>query len=302
MTYRHDEIAIKLWYRHQTDRLIVDYLVREGQYDLAAEFSTESNLADFDDVDLFVGKVKPVVESLGNGDFKEAQKWLHVNASKLKKLDTNLVSRFELELRLQEFISMIQAGQSAEAIKFAQETFLPYTQMDDYFAKRVKHAMSSLVFLGMKDSPLAQEFTSGARGQFLIREFHKVFFSLYGLTEEPLLSIAVISGLHALITPACIRHSNDAQLSVPADCPACAQELSGVIQKIPLPSRPTSSLVCPITRKPIDETNYPLALPNGHVYSKAAIDEGTAAGTNKFVDPRTGDAFERSTIRRVFIM
>jgi macrophage erythroblast attacher len=297
-----DDVALKLWYRHQTDRLIVDFLVREGEYEKAADFSADSNLSDFEDVDLFFGKVKPVVDALNNGDCKEVSKWMHSNASKLKKLDSNLVARFELELRLQEFITMIQAGNSAEAIKYAQDTFLAYTEMGEYFGTRIKHAMSCLVFLGLKDSPLALEFTGPQRWSFLIREFHKLFFSLYGLSEDSLLSISVVSGLHAIITPTCVRHSHD-ELSNPShnfDCPACARPSKDVLSLIPLPHRPTSSLVCPITRSPIDESNYPMALPNGQVYSKTAIEQFSTGSS--FTDPRTGASFEVSSIRRVYIM
>lgn len=300
---RHDDIALKLWYRHQTDRLIVDYLVRTGNYDLAVEFSTESNLLDFDDVDLFAGKVKPVVECLMKGDIKEAQRWMVSNASKLKKMDSSVVRRFELELHVQEFVALLLASRSGEAIKFAQETFLAYTQMGEQFEKRVTHAMSLVVFLGVKDSPLALEFTGPLRWKYLIQEFHKVFFAVYGLTEEPLLSVAVLCGLHALNTPACVRHGDGSSTSKPPeDCPACAAVLMDLVPKVPLPSRLTSSLVCPITRLPIDETNYPVALPNGSVYSKAAINQATDVGTSKFTDPRTGEQLELSSVRRVFIM
>lgn len=83
-TSLQDEVAVKQWYRHQVDRLIVDYLVREGDYDRAMEFSAEANLSEFEDVDLFIGKVKPVLESMKRGDIKEVSKWMHSNASKLK--------------------------------------------------------------------------------------------------------------------------------------------------------------------------------------------------------------------------
>lgn len=304
-TALHDEVAIKLWYRHQTDRLIVDFLVREGEYERAAEFSLDSNLSDFEDVDLFLGKVKPVVESLRNGDYKEVVKWMHMNASKLKKLDANLVARFELELRLQEFLGMIQDGKSAEAIAFAQQTFLVYAEMGDYFSGRIKHAMSSLVFLGMKDSPVAQEFVGPQRWNFLIREFHKLFFHLYGLSNEPLLSIAILAGLQATATPTCVRHAVKDKDVTPTstahiDCPSCSLSLKSLLTQISLPHRPTSSLVCPITHIPIDETNYPMALPNGQVYSKKAIDLHSASNT--FTDPSSGVDFELNSIRRVFIM
>lgn len=300
-----DEVAVKQWYRHQVDRLIEDYLVREGDYDRAMEFSAEANLSEFEDVDLFIGKVKPVLESMKRGDIKEVSKWMHSNASKLKKLDSNLVARFELELRLQEFLSMAQVGDMTEALGFAQTTLLSYIEMGDYFATRVKHAMSSLLFLKTQDSPITQEFLGPQRWEFLIQEFHKLFYHMYGLSQEPLLSIASMAGLQATVTPTCVRHASKTNGTIQSssaiiDCPACAESWKHILPLVPLPHRATSSLVCPITHRPIDETNYAMALPNGQVYSKQAIDLHSDDST--FTDPNSGASFETSSIRRVFIM
>lgn len=288
--------------------MVVDWLVREGRYETAKTFSIESKLSDFEDIDLFMGKVKPVVDGLLRGELEEAEKWMHANALKLKKAEGNLVAKFELELRLQAFVSHVIAGRSAEAISYAQATFLPYTTMGGEWAERVRHAMGFLVFLGAADSPVSQQFLGQDRYHFLIEEFHKLFFTLYGLPETPLLSIAVIAGLHALSTPTCLAHSSDSHslpeshtLSHP-DCPACNSELKAALRSIPLSNRPTSSLVCPLTRKPIDEDNPPMALPNGQVYSKAAIDQGSKNTASLFVDPKTGHHFQLSEIRRVYIM
>jgi len=281
--------------------------VRSGEYERAEAFSSECQLGEFEDVDLFVGKVKPVLDSLDHGDCKEVVKWMHQNSSKLKKLDSNVVSKFELELRLQEFVAMIQSGNSSQAIKYAQDTFLPYTEMGEAFAARVKHAMGCLVFLGLKDSPLSQEFTGKDRWEFLKGEFLKLFYSLYGLTQEPLLEISVVAGLHALLTPTCQRAAcgmlpDATNAHQPLECPACSQDVREAILQVPLPIRSTSSLVCPITRAPIDESNYPMALPNGQVYSKKAIDQGTSMDHSTFTDPRSGETFDVTSIRRVYIM
>lgn len=286
----------------------MDWLVREGKYEMAQSFSFDSKMADFEDIDLFMGKVKPVVEGLVQGDLEEVEKWMHANSLKLKKLEGNLVAKFELELRLQAFVSHVIAGRSADAIAYAQSTFLQYTQMGGEWAERVRHAMGFLVFLGSADSPVSQQFVGEERYRFLVEEFHRLFFTLYGLPENPLLSIAVVSGLHALSTPSCHYHSSGTH-SLPAahsltqlDCPACNSELQSVLRSVPLSNRPTSSLVCPLTRKPIDEHNPPMALPNGQVYSRAAIEQGSKNSADQFVDPKTGQHFPLTDIRRVFIM
>lgn len=296
-------MALKIWYRHQTDRLIIDYLVREGNYELASKFSSEFNLADFEDIDLFVGKVKPVVEALKQGDCKEVAKWMQANASKLKKLAGNMVAKFELELRIQEFVSILLDKQPEKAFKFSQETLSPYLMMGADFGPRVKHAIAFIAFANDPDSEVFQEFTGEKRWEFLIASFHQVFFALYGLSENSLLSISVLSGLHALSTPSCLKHAKDIEAQpVQSDCPACNTDASALIEKLPMPHRPTSSLVCPITHLPLDETNYPLALPDGQVYSKTAIDNATHFDTQSFTDPRTGHVHLISDLRRVYIM
>ena len=273
---------------------------------MAQAFSTDAKLTDFEDVDLYIGKVKPVVEGLMSGNLDEVQKWLHTNSLKLKKVEGNSVAKFELELHLQVFSSHVIAGNASSAIAYAQSTFLPYTEMGGEWAERVKQAMGFLVFVGMTDSPTLQQFRGEDRYRYLIDQFLKIFFNLYGLPDTALLSIAVASGLHAISTPVCQSHSHQSSSqsnnSANTDCPSCNPDLKEAVKSIPLPNRPTSSLVCPVTRKPIDEDNPPMALPNGQVYSKAAIDQGSRNAESIFVDPKTGDHVPVADIRRVFIM
>lgn len=284
----------------------MDWLVREGRYEMAQAFSAEAKLTDFEDVDLYIGKVKPVIEGLMDGNLEEVQKWLHTNSLKLKKVEGNEVAKFELELHLQVFSTHVIAGNSNNAIAYAQSTLLPYTTMGGEWAERVRQAMGFLVFAGMTDSPTLQQFRGEERYRSLIEQFLRIFFNLYGLPETALLSIAVASGLHAISTPVCQTHSHqstsDSNSSANTDCPSCNPDLRDAVKSIPLPNRPTSSLVCPVTRKPIDEDNPPMALPNGQVYSKAAIDQGSRNANNIFVDPKTGDHVPVAEIRRVFIM
>ncbi|KAJ1485277.1 hypothetical protein T484DRAFT_1794189 [Baffinella frigidus] len=103
--------------------------------------------------------------------------------------------------------------------------------------------------------------------------------------------------------------------------------------KLPLANRLRSLLVCPITGQVMDEQNPPLALPNGRVYSSSALLEMAGAREREVLDEQppplalpnggvcsssallemagaregqieciaTGETFDFSDLRKVFI-
>lgn len=52
----------------------------------------------------------------------------------------------------------------------------------------------------------------------------------------------------------------------------------------------------------MDESNRPLVLPNGHVYSTRAIKELLTRADGKVVCPRTGDTFPASEVQTIYII
>jgi len=62
----------------------VDYLLRQGCYETAIKFSTNTNLTEFVDIDIFLAG-KKVLDCFEKKSCKEAILWCNENKSKLKK-------------------------------------------------------------------------------------------------------------------------------------------------------------------------------------------------------------------------
>ena len=99
------------WSRIRLNRLLVDYLLREGYNDAAAHLAQEKNIEELVDVDAFVACHK-IERSLREGKrTTEALNWCKENGQGLKKGGSNL----EFELRLQQYIEMVRQGHEAGA-------------------------------------------------------------------------------------------------------------------------------------------------------------------------------------------
>jgi macrophage erythroblast attacher len=165
---------------------------------------------------------------------------------------------------------------------------------------------------------------STERWEILRSQFKDTFFSMYGITSLPLLSLTVAAGLSTLKLAACeppvsqttgpsvigtitadnanststaqdpITEStlpfayygpNSIDPALPmmtdptpldphsahthrnVDCPTCAKDLSVLAKEVPFSHHVNSTLVCRISGEVMDDVNYPMAFPNGYVYS-----------------------------------
>ncbi len=77
------------------------------------------------------------------------------------------------------------------------------------------------------------------------------------------LEILFQSGLMGLKTSFCL-HEKSKNLT----CPSCNDEIKRLGISLPSSQHPVSALFCRITNEKMDETNPPMALPNGQVYSE----------------------------------
>jgi macrophage erythroblast attacher len=107
------------WSRTRLDRLLVDYLLRQGYTESARALSEEKGIDDLVDVGVFeeCGRIE---KSLKAGRTQECLAWCAENKQALKKLENNL----ELELRLQQFIELARSGdmkQRLEAMSYARK-------------------------------------------------------------------------------------------------------------------------------------------------------------------------------------
>eukprot|EP01102_Stenamoeba_stenopodia_P008643 TRINITY_DN2511_c0_g1_i1.p1 TRINITY_DN2511_c0_g1~~TRINITY_DN2511_c0_g1_i1.p1 ORF type:complete len:546 (-),score=131.93 TRINITY_DN2511_c0_g1_i1:220-1857(-) len=84
-------------------------------------------------------------------------------------------------------------------------------------------------------------------------------------------------------------------------CPICHPLLKELARALPFSHHVNSSLMCSLTGRVMDEDNFPYVLPNGHVYSRIAIEEIMTKNDGKVVCPKTGAVFSFSQLKKAFI-
>ncbi|CAI9091509.1 OLC1v1026563C3 [Oldenlandia corymbosa var. corymbosa] len=241
------------WSNTRLKRILVDYMLRMSYYDTAIKLAESSNIQDLVDIDVFF-EARRVIEALQNKDVVPALAWCADNKSRLKKSK----SKFEFQLRLQDFIELVRAENNMRAITYARKYLAPWgaTHM-----KELQRVMATLAFRSNTECATYKVLFEAKQWDFLVDQFKQEFCKLYGMTLEPLLNIYLQAGLSALKTPFCYED----------DCskedPLSQDHFRKLASPLPFSKQHHSKLVCYITKELMDTENPPLVLPNGYVYS-----------------------------------
>ncbi|CAK9142941.1 unnamed protein product [Ilex paraguariensis] len=241
------------WNNMRLKRILVDYMLRMSYYDTAMKLAESSNIQDLVDVDVF-HEAKKVIDALQNKEVAPALAWCADNKSRLKKSK----SKFEFQLRLQEFIEFVRAENNMRAITYARKYLAPWGATH---LKELQRVMATLAFRSNTECATYKVLFEPKQWDFLVDQFKQEFCKLYGMTLEPLLNIYLQAGLSALKTPLCYED----------DCtkedPLSQESFRKLAQPLPFSKQHHSKLVCYITKEVMDTENPPLVLPNGYVYS-----------------------------------
>ncbi|GJR28143.1 macrophage erythroblast attacher-like protein [Tanacetum coccineum] len=193
------------------------------------------NLQDLVDIEIFY-EAKKVIDALQNKEVAPAFSGVSDE------------SKFEFQLRLQEFIELGRGADKLPAVKYARKHLAPWTAT---YMKEFQKIMGALF--------------EPKQWNFLVDQFKQEFCRLYGMTLEPLLNIYLQAGLSALKTPFCYED----------DCtkedPLSQENFRKLANPLPFSKQHHSKLVCYITKELMDTENPPLVLPNGYVYSEKAL-------------------------------
>ncbi|WMV23418.1 hypothetical protein MTR67_016803 [Solanum verrucosum] len=191
------------------------------------------------------------------------------------------MSKFEFQLRLQEFIELVRAENMMRAITYARKYLAPWgsTHM-----KELQRVLATLAFKSNTECTTykVKVLFESKQWDYLIDQFKQEFCKLYGMTLEPLLNIYLQAGLSALKTPFCYED----------DCtkedPLSQESFRKLASPLPYSKQHHSKLVCYITKELMDTENPPLVLPNGYVYSTKALEEMAKKNDGRITCPRTG--------------
>ncbi|KAE8449090.1 GID complex subunit containing RING finger motif [Mollisiaceae sp. DMI_Dod_QoI] len=291
-----DDVKYEEWSRTRLDRLLVDYLLRNGYKESAGALAKEKGIEDLVDVDTFV-QMSRIRESLQNGRVSEALTWCNDNKKELRKMDSNL----EFMLRFQQYIELVRTQDQSkllESIAHAKKYLLPFRET---YPKEVQQACGLLAFPPGTHAEVYSELYSPSRWTTLSNLFMQTHNTLLSLPSVPLLHIALSAGLSALKTPSChSSHNNNTSISPTSSsslttsvCPICSTELNGLARNVPYAHHTKSHV----------ESDLVL-LPNGCVYGLERLEEysrkaGLEAGFVK--DLRGGEMFEVGSLKKVYI-
>ncbi|PBP25241.1 negative regulation of gluconeogenesis [Diplocarpon rosae] len=136
-----DDVKYEEWSRTRLDRLLVDYLLRNGYQESAGALAREKGIEDLVDVETFV-QVGRIRESLQRGRTQEALAWCQENKKELRRMESNL----EFMLRFQQYIELVRSQDHAkllESIGHAKKYLLPFREA---YPKEVQQACGLLAF------------------------------------------------------------------------------------------------------------------------------------------------------------
>ncbi|KAJ0650772.1 putative transcription factor interactor and regulator LisH family [Helianthus annuus] len=265
---------ISEWNNMRLKRILVDYMLRMSYYDTAAKLAESSNIQDLVDIDIFY-EAKKVIDALQNKEVAPALAWCADNKSRLKKSK----SKFEFQLRLQEFVELVRSENNVRAVMYARKYLAPWaaTYMNEF-----QKVIATLAFTRNTGCEIYKVLFEPKQWDFLMDQFKQEFCRLYGMTLEPLLNIYLQAGLSALKTPFCYED----------DCtkedPLSQESFRKLAMPLPFSKQHHSKLVCYITKELMDTENPPLVLPNGYVYSTKALEDMATKNNGKITCPRTG--------------
>ncbi|KAL3523743.1 hypothetical protein ACH5RR_016577 [Cinchona calisaya] len=275
------------WNNTRLKRILVDYMLRMSYYDTAMKLAGSTNIEDLVDIDVFL-EAKKVIEALQSKEVTPALAWCVENKSRLKKSK----SKFEFQLRLQEFIELVRSENNMRAITYARKYLAPWgaTHM-----KELQRVMATLAFKSNTECPTYKVLFETKQWDYLVDQFKQEFCRLYGMTLEPLLNIYLQAGLCALKTPSCFED----------DCtkedPLSQEGFRKLAMPLPYSKQHHSKLVCYITKELMDTENPPLVLPNGYVYSTKALEEMAKKNNGRITCPRTGYVCNYTEVIKAYI-
>jgi macrophage erythroblast attacher len=84
----YEDVKYEQWSRTRLDRLLVDYLLRNGYKESASVLSKERGIEELVDVETFL-KMSKIRESLRCGRVNEALSWCSENKKELRKMEVS---------------------------------------------------------------------------------------------------------------------------------------------------------------------------------------------------------------------
>ena len=238
------------------NRWLVDYLVYLKCYQSAQALMESENLFSLCDVELYK-ELQTITQELERRNCKLLLQWCTDNKASLKKSKSSI----EFTCRQLEYIQLIKSKDIKNAIEYARQHF---TLFANEHQQEIYNLMGLLTTKLDTKCPTYKKLLSDSQWDSLIYQFQTDFATIAGLTEHPILILAIQAGLSALKTKGCHPDKHP-------HCPCCTTDLYQFSKKLPYSHRTNTCLRCPVTGLVINEDNQPLVLPSGFVISESVV-------------------------------
>lgn len=278
------------WSKVRLNRLLVEYLVRQGFHQSAAALAREEGIENLVDLEVHA-RCHRIGDNLRRRNMEECLAWCSEHRVMMRKIEDN---RLEFELRLQQYIELCRSGRRSDARSHAIKHLAPHWEQHQ---KKISEAAVLLVFTTNTNAERYRTWYSQSRWDDLASLFIETHNQLFSLPTRPLLLIALSAGLSALKTPSC--HSKHASSTANASstttsvCPICSTELNELARPLPYAHHTKSEV-----------ENDPVVLPNGRVYGRSRLLEmsaKTGVEPGQVKDPTTSEVWPDSRVRKVYI-
>ncbi len=298
--------------------LIADYLFRQdfkGAASALAKHAEVEGLCDFEDM----SRRATVAGELREGNTESAISWCEDNAARLKKLGSPFRARlaiFELRQRVAERdeavykrssakkdVSAIQAEdkqQSAVLLAWARREVAPAISScppnhRTELMKQFQALCGAAMFPPSSEGQMSRyKFDTDA-----VEEGEKLATLFSTLHEGSSLQHGLLTSLFAMGCTA-VR----TQLCTPtpgAACPTCNPNVHPMAKTLPLSEKVVSRVICRYSGRPMTDSNPPLMLPNGNVYSTETVHKLAEVNDGRVIDPFTKDEYPLADAVKVFI-
>uniref|UniRef100_A0A7S0BCE4 CTLH domain-containing protein n=1 Tax=Rhodosorus marinus TaxID=101924 RepID=A0A7S0BCE4_9RHOD len=176
--------------RETIDRIVMDYFVVEGYQDAAEKLVKEggrTSLSEFQNVDKAALATRNAARmAIQNGQVQEA-------IDLAKKVEPTIITwnvLLRFHLLQQKLIERIRAGNTAEAIKFAQEELAPCGEECPEFLEELQRTLTLLVFENEPDGTLS-ELMSFAQKQRTASELNSALLAFNQEKKDPMLPFLI---------------------------------------------------------------------------------------------------------------
>lgn len=185
------------------------------------------------------------------------------NGHMLNKLESPL----EFDLLCCQYVSLLLAGQAVDGCLLLRERLGSLT-LTPAQKKTVQKLTLFLVVMELQQ-PYLPYYLRTLKASFMASACQ-----IYGVSLESVLERHLSVGISALKSICCCRE----ELRNQEVCPICTPLPNLLGKSIPQLTKSVSSLKCRINHSIMDEVNYPVALPSGHVYSISGLRETELEG------------------------